>query len=164
MAIKEQYALLLGSDLGDRASNLELAVNQIAEKIGTVLKTSSVLETEPWGFVSDTKFLNQAILVESVLKPLDVLEGIQCIEKSIGRTRTTDQWSSRIIDIDILCAEDAIFHTSELTIPHKLLHQRTFALAPLCEIVDWQHPLLKINYAQILANLVEETTESVLNN
>lgn len=160
MALYQQYVLLTGSDLGDRNSNLEMAHELIGANIGVVLKSSDILESEPWGFESDTRFLNQALLVESPLKPLEVLKKILSIEESIGRNRTGEQWISRVIDIDILCSERNIFHTAELTIPHKLLHERPFALKPLCQLVDWRHPLLNRSYSEILASLTQKPSKT----
>lgn len=157
MALTQQYVLLTGSDLGERKSNLELAQTLIADNIGKVLKTSEILESEAWGFESETKFLNQALLIETALKPLDILNQILSIEKMIGRIRSNEQWTSRIIDIDILCSGQNIFHTAELTIPHKFLHERQFALEPLCQIVAWQHPLLNKSYKEILSALSQNT-------
>ncbi|MBL4586207.1 MAG: 2-amino-4-hydroxy-6-hydroxymethyldihydropteridine diphosphokinase, partial [Flavobacteriales bacterium] len=118
---------------------------------------SSIIETEPWGFESDSLFLNQALLVETELEPLELLDLIQQIEIEVGRVKNVAQWSSRIIDIDILCAENRIHHCERLTIPHKWLHKRAFALDPLCELVsDWKHPLLKVSYTSLLNDLSEK--------
>ena len=156
MIRKEQYVLLTGSDLGNRESNLEMAKNQIAKKIGDILRASEVIESEPWGFESETKFLNQAILIETCLEPLSILGEILKIEELIGRERSSEQWISRLIDVDILCAGDRVFYTSELTIPHKWLHKRPFALEPLSQVVSWSHPLLKKGYSDILSELVKK--------
>ena len=102
MATKSiRYVLLTGTDLGNRQLNLEAAYNLIGNKIGVALNTSTIFETEPWGFQSETMFLNQALLVESSLKPEVVLQRILSIEAELGRSRSLDQWTSRIIDIDI---------------------------------------------------------------
>jgi len=151
-----KYVLLTGSDLGNREGNLELALELISEHIGDVLQTSEVTESEPWGFESDTQFLNQAILVKTVLQPQALLQEILKIEQEIGRVRKETQWVSRIIDIDILCAKQLIHHTDELTVPHKHLHNRSFALTPLCQLVPtWTHPLLRKTYYQLLLEVTE---------
>jgi len=151
-----KYVLLTGSDLGNREGNLELALELISENIGDVLQTSEVMESEPWGFESDTRFLNQAILVKTVLQPQALLQKILKIEQEIGRVRKETQWVSRVIDIDILCTKQLIHHTDELTVPHKHLHNRSFALAPLCQLAPtWTHPLLKKTYHQLLLEVTE---------
>jgi len=152
----EKYVLLTGSDLGNREANLELALKLIDIHIGNILQTSDAMESEPWGFESDTRFLNQAILVQTGLQPQTLLQEILRIEQEIGRVRKETQWVSRIIDIDILCAEQRIYHTEELSVPHKHVHERSFALAPLCQLVpNWAHPLLRKTYYQLLQEVTE---------
>lgn len=159
----EKYVLLTGSDLGNREDNLELAQRLISKHIGDVLQTSEVMQSEPWGFESDTQFLNQAILIRTDLSPESLLHQILKIEQKIGRIRKKTQWTSRIIDIDILCAEQLIHHTDNLTIPHKHLHQRSFALAPLCQLVpNWNHPLFRKTYHQLLLEIAEPTNAQPL--
>lgn len=150
----EKYVLLIGSDLGNRTLNLKTAVELIAAQIGAVIAASAILETEPWGFESKTRFLNQAILVETALAPELLLETILDIERIIGRERTETQWISRIIDIDILCGQNIVLQSDNLTIPHKHLHVRSFALKPLCELVpNWKHPILDMRYEEIHLSL-----------
>ncbi|MBI1288308.1 MAG: 2-amino-4-hydroxy-6-hydroxymethyldihydropteridine diphosphokinase [Flavobacteriales bacterium] len=160
-----KYVLLTGSDLGDRKSVLEQASELISERIGVILDRSDILETEPWGFESDTTFLNQALLVESDKKPEEVLSRILGIELQLGRKRTCDRWTSRTIDIDILCAEELIHHSDSLTIPHRLLHERAFALQPLCQLVPgWTHPLLHKTYHQLLTEVGTSQFKDVKSN
>lgn len=155
----DKYVLLTGSDLGERLGNLNAASALIQEQIGDILEKSSILESEPWGFESETQFLNQALLVSSPLSPGEVLREILSIENKLGRKRESEQWISRIIDIDILCKEHGIHTTSEVTIPHKLLSERLFALKPLCEIVpNWNHPLLGKPYSALLNELEQQIT------
>lgn len=155
----EKYILLTGSDLFNRAANLAQALELIGSRIGEILQTSEVLETEAWGFDSDTRFLNQAVLVRSPLNPESLLQEILKIEQEIGRIREQTQWVSRVIDIDILCAEQLIHHSNNLTIPHKYLHQRSFALVPLCQLVPtWIHPHLRKTYHQLLQEITEPTS------
>ncbi len=157
-----KYVLLTGSDLGNRNANLQQALEQISSQIGTVLSTSDIMETEPWGFESSTQFLNQAVLVETKLNPESLLKTILEIERTIGRERKETQWISRTIDIDILCGENISHYSENLTIPHKHLHQRRFALTPLCQLVpNWIHPLLNENYHDLHLKLKEDQTEPI---
>lgn len=152
----QQYVLLTGSDLGNREENLRQAASLIEQRIGTILQESTVHETEPWGFASTTKFLNQAILVETSLNSNAILQEILGIEEELGRIRQTEQWVSRLIDIDILCAEQVTVVSKSLRIPHEHLHDREFALRPLCELVPhWKHPILNKPYITILSELTE---------
>ena len=152
----DKYVLLLGSDLGDREANLRLALANIREKIGAASETSNVHETDPWGFESNTKFLNQAVLIETALSPEKMLDKLQSIEQDMGRVRTRTGYESRIIDIDILCSDKKMFSSERLSIPHEELQTRAFALIPLCAIAgNWIHPTIGLTYSQILARLQE---------
>jgi 2-amino-4-hydroxy-6-hydroxymethyldihydropteridine diphosphokinase len=143
----------LGTNLGNREKNLNDAFNDIREQIGKVLEASSVYETEPWGFQSESKFLNIVIKVETGLSPSMLLEAILLIELRLGRVRSGNQFSSRIIDIDILLYEDQVIDKRELKIPHPKLHERMFVLVPLVEIEpDLVHPVLKKTMASLLGS------------
>ena len=128
--------LSLGTNLGDRQSNLDTALTLIGQRIGTVQAKSCVIETEPWGFESSNRFLNMAAKVETRLKPMDVLQTTQMIEREMGRTAKsgTDGYQDRIIDIDILLYDDLVMTTPDLTIPHPLMYKRRFVMEPLAEI------------------------------
>lgn len=155
-----KYVLLTGADLGDKQSTLSKAAEMVSNSIGMVEAVSKLYRSAPWGFNATTEFLNQALLVESDLKPEEILIEIQRIEMNLGRIRTDIQWSSRHIDIDILCAESLRLDTAQLNIPHRMLHERVFALQPLCELVPhWIHPKLKRSYGELLAKLVEFETQ-----
>ena len=127
--------LSLGTNLGNKQENLQIAIQHIAQKVGKVIAQSSVMETEPWGFTSENTFLNMVIKVETNLTPLEVLKKTQKIEKLMGRTEKIQHtYQDRIIDIDIILYDDVILDTPELKLPHPLFRQRDFVLRPLCEI------------------------------
>ena len=128
--------LSLGTNLGDRLSNLETALMLIGRKIGTVKAASGIKETAPWGFDSPNSFLNMAAKVETELDPQDVLKAAQEIEREMGRTSKTGTkgYQDRVIDIDILLYDDLVINTPELTIPHPLMYERAFVMEPLAEI------------------------------
>ena len=98
----------IGTNLGERESNLEQAVTRIEEYIGPVLISSSVYETEPWGFQATDEFLNLVVKVETELTPSGLLGRILMIESLLGRVRCQKQYSSRLIDIDILFYEGMV--------------------------------------------------------
>ena len=75
----------LGSNLGEREENIQKAISLIGERVGTVLRESSLIETEPWGFESENKFLNGVILVETELTPRQILNAVKAIEWDMGR-------------------------------------------------------------------------------
>ncbi len=148
--------LILGGNIGDRASLLELACKKIAGMVGKIEKVSSVYETEPWGFVHETPFLNQIIKARTKLKPAEALRKIIDIEKQLGREREGQQFTARTIDIDILFYNDMIIDTEDLKIPHPRLHQRRFVLEPLAEIDRGLiHPVLKKTIALLLSECTD---------
>jgi len=141
----------IGTNLGSRESNLEQAVAEIEKYIGPVLSTSSIYETEPWGFKAKDEFLNRVIKVETELTPSGLLGKILMIESLLGRVRSEERYSSRLIDIDILLYEDKIIEEESLKIPHPLLQHRRFVLVPLCELAsEMIHPVLKRSFAELL--------------
>jgi 2-amino-4-hydroxy-6-hydroxymethyldihydropteridine diphosphokinase len=141
----------LGTNLGNRDSNLRITVKRISEHIGNVAQSSSVYETAPWGFEAENDFLNMVICVETNHSPGEVLKNITEIESILGRERNQDRYSSRIIDIDILLYDDLIMNENGLKIPHRLIHERRFVLVPLCELApDLMHPVLNKSISVLL--------------
>ena len=128
----------LGSNLGDRKENLACAIRLIGERVGKVLRVSSFIETEPWGFESDNAFLNGAILCETQLTPRQVLRATQKIEREMGRKKksTNGGYADRCIDIDILLYDNLRVDEPDLQIPHPLMNEREFVMIPLGEIRD----------------------------
>ena len=142
--------LSLGSNQGDRAENIENAISLLNIELKTPYKAvSSLLETEPWGFESNDKFLNAAVHYQLQLKKgynpeaeaLMILEICKDIERRLGRTGEPEYdevgdriYRSRPIDIDILLFGDNKIDCPELTIPHKLMYERDFVMIPLREI------------------------------
>jgi 2-amino-4-hydroxy-6-hydroxymethyldihydropteridine diphosphokinase len=147
---KVDLYLSLGSNQGDRAGNIEKALSLLNIELKTPYKAlSSLIETEPWGFESDEMFINAAVLYQLHLpkgynpeaEGLMILEICKDIERRLGRTggpvydeKGERVYSSRPIDIDILLFGDNEIDCPELTVPHKLMHERDFVMIPLNEI------------------------------
>ena len=145
--------LLVGGNLGDRRSLLNQSKNKIKNKIGEIIKESSVYETTPWGFKADQNFLNQVIIIKTNFSSSDVLDICLNIENLLGRKRNSNGYQSRTMDIDILFYNDEIIQEKDLIIPHEKLHQRRFTLEPLVEITpDYVHPRLKMTVLDLLNN------------
>ena len=130
--------LSLGTNLGDKESNLLSAISEIERRIGPVRAQSAFLATEPWGFDSQNTFLNAAIRIETKFSPLELLDETQQIERDLGRKHKSvnGQYHDRIIDIDILLYDDLHISTPRLTIPHPHMHERDFVIIPLKEIIQ----------------------------
>ncbi len=153
----------LGTNLGDREKNLKTAIEKIAENIGPVVGSSSVYETEPWGFTAEQKFLNMVVEVKTILKPSGLLGRILMIESLMGRTREGKEYKSRIIDIDILFYENRVIKNKALQVPHPGLTDRRFVLVPLCEIApNLVHPGLNKNIRKLLDECKDTTVTTKL--
>lgn len=130
----------IGSNIGNRKRLIHNAIELLGNRVGPVLRQSSLIETEPWGFSSPNMFLNACVCCQTTLEPRQVLRVAQAIEKELGRTgKTVDgDYCDRVIDIDILLYDDVHIDEPDLKIPHPLMHQREFVMRPLNEIRDPQ--------------------------
>ncbi len=132
--------LSLGSNLGNREENLRRALALIDERVGSVYRVSSPMETDPVGFSSTNKFINLVCLVHTMMSPMSCLRETQKIEQELGRTQkstSTDgtlRHFDRPIDIDLLTYDDIAMDTPELTLPHPRMQDRDFVMRPLEEI------------------------------
>ena len=131
----------LGSNLGDREAIINQAIDLIGKRVGKVVRQSSLIETEPWGFESENKFLNGVILCETSLTPRRLLKTTQSIERTLGKNHShaterssTVNYHDRPIDIDILLYDDLTVDEPDLKIPHPLMHERDFVMIPLKQI------------------------------
>ena len=128
----------LGSNLGDKEANIRNAISLISERVGLVVRQSSLISTEPWGFESDHRFVNACVLCETTLTPRQVLRATQKIERELGRTHKSvnGHYADRLIDIDIVLYDDLRVDEPDLQIPHPLMFERDFVMIPLGEIRD----------------------------
>jgi 2-amino-4-hydroxy-6-hydroxymethyldihydropteridine diphosphokinase len=134
--------LSLGSNVGDRAANLNAAIERL-RTLGEVVAVSSFYETEPVEFAAQPWFLNCAVKLNTEKMPKQLLNAVLDIEKEMGRKRLKKK-GPRTIDIDILLFGNSIIDTKGLTVPHPAMHERRFALEPLAEIApEVRHPVFK---------------------
>lgn len=123
----------LGSNLGDRVDYLSRAIAEI-EFFSSVIKKSSVYETDPVGYKDQGKFLNMVIEIETSVSPEQLIEKLKAIEKRFGRKRGGIRFGPREIDLDVLFYGDAMVNEKNIEIPHPRMHERGFVLDPLNEI------------------------------
>lgn len=144
--------LALGSNMGNRLSNLKTAINNLTPQMA-VKNKSQVYETPPWGFTDQAAFLNQVVKVETYLEPEALLAHLKRLEVALGRVPNF-QNGPRLIDIDILFFDDRIVDTPPLVIPHPRLHERAFVLVPLADLApDLVHPIFHKTVIELLGHV-----------
>ena len=158
------YYLSLGSNLGVRTANIRRAV-EFLETIGRVPAVSSLYETLPMGMAPGARnFLNLALCLHCDYDPVELLTVVKQFEKGMGRDITNSHlnlhdkprvYEPRVIDIDILLAENRVIRSDSLDIPHREMHRRDFVLEPLNEIApDVIHPVLNKTINHLFNTLV----------
>lgn len=128
----------LGSNLGIREQHMADAIDRLRERVGEVVRQSSLYVTEPWGFRSEHQFVNAVVCCHTTLTPRQILEATQLIERELGRTQKSQDgvYHDRVIDIDILMYDDLRVDEPDLQIPHPLMAERPFVMEPLQEILN----------------------------
>ena len=148
----------LGSNLGDRAGNLLLAVRGMMHAALSVTCLSSIYETEPVSQLEQPPFLNMvAELGNPLPAPEQVMARLLRIEYALGRTREVKD-GPRTIDLDLLLYGDVHSNTQYLMLPHPRLHERRFVLEPLAEIAPRVvHPTLKRTASELLESVNDKS-------
>jgi 2-amino-4-hydroxy-6-hydroxymethyldihydropteridine diphosphokinase len=142
--------LLLGSNVGNRAAQLERAMALLAARGVRVQEKSSLYATEPVDFTPQRWFLNSVIEVETELLPRQLLRAAQQVERALGRRRLASG-GPRAVDIDVLFYGANVMSTPELEIPHPRLTERRFVLVPLAEMAPaLRHPVLGLTMQELL--------------
>lgn len=148
--------LITGGNIGDRKKNLQTAAALIEERVGKILQSSKIYETDAWGITNQPSFYNQIHIVESKLSAQKIIHKILKIEEKMGRVRTIKN-AARIIDIDILFFNDETVNEQNLIIPHPEIPNRRFVLIPLNELAaEMIHPVFKKSIRELLSTCKDE--------
>ena len=145
----------IGSNLGNKKNNIEIAKFKLQNYNIKIIKTSSNYESESWPDPKNPKFINIVVKIQTVLSPLELLKICNLIEAQLGRKRKKKN-SPRICDIDIIDYDQKISKNKykNLVFPHKAMSKRNFVLLPLFEInPTWKHPISKINIVKLISSL-----------
>jgi 2-amino-4-hydroxy-6-hydroxymethyldihydropteridine diphosphokinase len=148
----------LGSNCGNKLANLKQAIEELNTRFGLQGKLSHFYETAAWGKTDQENFINSAALYDLPREwdPIEVLTSIVEIETLMGRERF-EKWGPRIIDIDIIYFDDEVVQNKVLQIPHPLLQERRFVLAPLMDIIpEFKHPVLHDTTKELMAKLNDD--------
>ena len=151
---KRHRALLsLGSNMGDKKSNLDKAISLIEDDYTKIKKKSSYYETKAWGKEDQDDFLNAGIEIMTTYTPHTLLDHLQKIENTMGRVRKEAR-GPRNIDIDIILIDDLVINTQRLSLPHPYMRERAFVLEPLNEIAPkFIDPISHKTIEQLLRDL-----------
>ena len=159
--MKKTVYLSLGSNLGDRAKNLQDAIAALRKAGISVKRISSMYETEPVDYLDQPWFLNCALEAETELAALDLLQAVRGIEAQMGSKKLIAK-GPRLIDIDILLYGNEIVDTPELQVPHPRMHLRRFVLEPLAEVApSVQHPVSHLSISELLARTPDKSAVRV---
>ena len=151
-----EYYLNIGSNMGDRRDNLYRAVVALVAGMDNCA-VSSIVESEPWGFESENRFMNLGMRLSSDLEPQAMLDRIHEIEHYLGSASHRDEhggYIDRLVDIDIVAIDDMVINTATLQVPHPHLPERDFFLKPMIQLApDWHHPVTGLTASQMLEKI-----------
>ncbi|ADU28370.1 2-amino-4-hydroxy-6-hydroxymethyldihydropteridine diphosphokinase [Evansella cellulosilytica] len=147
--------LSLGSNIESRYDYLTFALKKLRENPNiTIVKQSSIYETEPIGVINQAAFLNMAVKISTSYSPSSLLIALQKIEQQGNRTRDR-RWGPRTIDLDILLFNKENINLEHLQIPHPRMYERAFVLVPLFEI----EPSIVFNNGKTIASYIDQLTD-----
>ena len=145
----------VGSNMGDKLENCRKGITAIADHQEiTLVDAAYFYKTAPMDYIAQDWFVNTAIGVAAELSPQTLLQVLQTIQTTAGRTQTTIRFGPRLLDLDIIFFGNEIVESENLTIPHPRMHQRRFVLQPLCDLApDFVHPVLRVDVKTLLQTL-----------
>ena len=145
--------IALGSNLGDKASNMKEALQRLAQRGVTVCKVSDFMATRPYGVTDQPDFLNAVAEIKTDNSPTELLRVLLQVEQEMGRKRIR-HWGERNIDLDLLLYDERIIDLPDLQVPHPDMQNRDFVLRPLAQIApDTVHPVLRKTIKQLWKEL-----------
>jgi len=156
--------IAIGSNLGNKKLNIELAKSKLHNHLIKIVKSSSNYETNSWPDPNKPKFVNIVLKIKTALSPEELLKKCNKIELELGRKRFKKN-EPRTCDIDIIDYDQKIIKSNSLTnlvLPHPSIEQRNFVLLPLFEISkNWKHPIKKVNIVKLISFLKEEDLRAI---
>ena len=153
MGTLNKVYLGLGSNLGDREANLRHALELLGQSL-SLERTSSLYDTDPWGYQDQPRFLNCVCEASTSLKPQALLALVKGVERAVGREPSFAA-GPRLMDVDILFYGEQVVREPGLDIPHPRMEKRAFVLVPLAEIAPaLLHPVLELKVVELLRKLM----------
>lgn len=161
--------LLTGSNAPSREEILRRTALLLEQHVGPIVARSEVYASKAWGFSSDEPFANEALMIETSLNPIEVLDAALAVEQIVGRDRqqeqaekrlTGERYASRVVDVDVILCEELVIDTPRLKVPHPLMHEREFVLRPVAAIAsEWRHPVLGRSVGELYEDLKSRTAQ-----
>ena len=145
----------IGSNLGHRVMAIDRAVSCLAERVGTVMARSAMVESSAWGYDSSNRYINVGVNVDTSLSALSIVRELKSIESVLapGESHRDDagNYADRTVDLDLICLDNQVSYMPEATVPHPRMHLREFVLRPMAELMpQWCHPILHMTVSEIL--------------
>jgi 2-amino-4-hydroxy-6-hydroxymethyldihydropteridine diphosphokinase len=151
-----RVAIALGSNLGDRHTYLQQAIDALRAMLVNV-RVSSLIETEPVGVINQPPFLNGVLVADTMMSPRALLDWLLATERQLGRVRPFER-APRTIDLDLILYGDQVIDEPGLRVPHPRFRERRFVLEPLAELApDWIDPVSGRTVAELLLDFVART-------
>lgn len=152
MNLQKRIVIALGSNQGDRLTQLTDAIEYIHQNVATVLRVSPIYETPALGF-EGAPFYNAVLLAHSCSEPERIMQQLLEAELEMGRVRIPGQgYADRAVDLDLIAVDELLLETDNLTLPHPRMQSRRFVLEPMAQIYpDWRHPVLEQSTVELLA-------------